>query len=71
MARTRKPQLVATARNIARSVPDRIVAIAFLDGSSEGGDPELLELGDEELALASAELDGQDPTLPAKSSPSS
>lgn len=62
--------MVATARNIARSVPDRIVAIAFLDGS-DGGEPEVLELGGEELTLARAELDGQDPTLPAKSSASS
>jgi hypothetical protein len=71
MARTRKPQLVATARNIARSVPDRIVAIAFLDGR-DGGDPELLDLTDEDLTLSSADLDGQEATtLSSKPVPSS
>ena len=71
MARTRRPELVATAQNIARSVPDRIVAIAFLDGS-DGGDPELIELSDEVVTLTGADLDGPVAApLPAKPLPSS
>ena len=70
MARTKNPELVATARNIARSVPDRIVAVTFLD-DRDGRNPELVDPGDGETTLTGSELDGQEPTRPAKPSPSS
>jgi hypothetical protein len=69
MAWTKKPELVATAQNIARSVPDRIVAITFLD-ELEGGDPPVVDpVGAE--PPRQAERDGLEPIPPAKPSPAS
>ena len=70
MAWTKKPELVAAARNIVRSVPDRIVAVAFLE-DGDGEQLEMVDLGEDEPTLTGAELDEQGQPTPSKTPPSS
>jgi hypothetical protein len=50
---TKNPELVAAAEGIARSVPHRIVAVAFLDGEPVS---EIVDLGDDEPTLPGDDL---------------